>query len=97
MYAIHNIDFLLYSEMMEGRKHDSLNTARDLKNAVPIEVVKAMPMGEVMWPKLYFAMARFGEWDDILAEPAPPKEFAIHHRDVALRARARIRGQRKTG
>ena len=75
MYAIHNIDFLLYSEMMEGRKHDSLNTAHDLKNAVPIEVVKAMPMAEVMWPKLYFAMARFGEWDEILAEPVPPREF----------------------
>jgi tetratricopeptide (TPR) repeat protein len=76
MYAIHNIDFLLYGEMMEGRKRDSLNTARDLKNAVPIEVVKAMPMAEVMWPKLCFAMARFGDWDDILTEPAPPKEFA---------------------
>ena len=60
MYATHNIDFLLYGEMMEGRKRDSINTARDLKNAVPIEVVKAMPMGEVMWPKPYFAMARFG-------------------------------------
>ncbi len=76
MYATHNIDFLLYGEMMEGRKHDALKTARDLKDAVPAEVVKAMPMGEVMWPKPYFAMARFGAWDEILAEPAPPKEFA---------------------
>ncbi len=75
MYAIHNFDFLLYSEMMEGRKRDSLKTARDLKAAVPIEIVKAMPMAEVMWPKPYFAMARFGAWDEILAEPAPPREF----------------------
>ncbi len=76
MYVTHNIDFLLYSEMMEGRKHDAIKTARDLKDAVPAAVVKAMPMGEVMWPKPYFAMARFGAWDEILAEPAPPKEFA---------------------
>lgn len=76
MYATHNFDFLLYSEMMEGRKRDAIKTARDLKDAVPAEVVKAMPMGEVMWPKPYFAMARFGAWDEILAEPAPPKEFA---------------------
>jgi tetratricopeptide (TPR) repeat protein len=75
MYVVHNIDFLLYGEMMEGRKHDSLKTARDLKDAVSIAVVKAMPMGETMWPKPYFAMARFGAWDEILAEPAPPKEF----------------------
>jgi tetratricopeptide (TPR) repeat protein len=76
MYATHNIDFLLYGEMMEGRKRDALKTARDLKDAVPAEVVKEMPMVEVMWPKPYFAMARFGAWDEILAEPAPPKEFA---------------------
>jgi len=76
MYATHNFDFLLYGEMMEGRKRDAIKTARDLKNAVPPEVVKAMPMGEIMWPKPYFAMARFGAWDEILAEPAPPKEFA---------------------
>ena len=76
MYATHNYDFLLYSEMMEGRKRDALKTARDLKAAVPVEVVKAMPMGEVMWPKPYFAMARFGAWDEILAEPPPPAEFA---------------------
>ncbi|HVN29978.1 MAG TPA: hypothetical protein VMT64_15885, partial [Candidatus Binataceae bacterium] len=76
MYATHNYDFLLYGEMMEGRKHDAIQTARDLKDAVPLEVVKAMPMGEIMWPKPYFAMARFGAWDEILAEPAPPKEFA---------------------
>ncbi len=76
MYATHNFDFLLYGEMMEGRKRDALKTARDLKDMVPAEVVKAMPMGEVMWPKPYFAMARFGAWDEILAEPAPPKQFA---------------------
>lgn len=76
MYATHNYDFLLYSEMMEGRKHDALKTARELKDAVPLEVIKEMPMGEVMWPKPYFAMARFGDWDGILAEPAPPKELA---------------------
>jgi tetratricopeptide (TPR) repeat protein len=76
MYATHNFDFLLYGEMMEGRKHDAIKTARDLKDAVPADVVKAMPMGEVMWPKPYFAMARFGAWDEILAEPTPTKELA---------------------
>jgi tetratricopeptide (TPR) repeat protein len=35
-----------------------------------------MPMVEIMWPKPYFAMARFGAWDEILAQPAPPKELA---------------------
>jgi hypothetical protein len=76
MYATHNYDFLLYGEMMEGRKSDAIKTARDLKDAVPLAVVKTLPAAEVMWPKPYFAMARFGAWDEILAEPAPPKDFA---------------------
>ena len=76
MYATHNIDFLCYDEMMEGRKRDALKTARDLKDAVPLAILQQMPMLEVMWPAPYFAMARFGAWDEILAEPAPPKEFA---------------------
>ena len=75
MYATHNVDFLLYGEMMEGRKRDAIKAAREVKDAVPAALVKVMPMGEVMWPKPYFAMARFGAWDEILAEPAPPREF----------------------
>jgi hypothetical protein len=96
MYATHNFDFLLYGEMMEGRKRDALKTARDLKDAVPAAVVKEMPMGEVMWPKPYFAMARFGAWDEILAEPAPPKEFAYttamwhYARGLAFAAKGKI-------
>ena len=77
MYATHNIQFLCYAEMMEGRKRDTIKTARDLKDAVPLAVVREMPMGEVFWPEPYFAMARFGAWDEILAEPAPPNEFAF--------------------
>src|ERR1019366_410210 len=51
---------------------------------------------EVMWPKPYFAMARFGAWDEILAEPAPPKEFvyttAMWHyaRGMAFAAKGKI-------
>ena len=96
MYATHNYDFLLYSEMMEGRKRDAIKTARDLKDAVPAEVVKAMPMGEIMWPKPYFAMARFGAWDEILAEPAPPAEYAYtsamwhYARGLAFAAKGKV-------
>src|ERR1700683_2310320 len=76
MYATHNIDFLFYDEMMEGRKRDAIKTARDLEDAVPPAIVQQMPMLAVMSPKLYFAIARFGAWDEILAELAPRKEFA---------------------
>ena len=96
MYLTHNFDFLLYAEMMEGRKHDAIKTARDLKETVPAELVKQMPMGEGAWPKLYFAMARFGAWNEILAEPAPPNEFAYttamwhYARGLAFAAKGKI-------
>jgi hypothetical protein len=96
MYVTHNIDFLLYAEMMEGRKHDALETARELRDAAPAAMIKEMPMAESVWPKLYFAMVRFGAWDEILAEPAPPKAFAYttamwhYARGLAFAAKGKI-------
>ena len=34
----------------------------------------------------YWAMVRFGEWDDILADKGPRHETVVHARGVALRA-----------
>ena len=96
MYASHNYDFLLYSEMMEGRKRDAIKTARALKGMVPPEVVKAMPIGEFVWPKPYFAMARFGDVGRNSRGARAAQGIRVHHRDVALRPRPRIRGYGKT-
>jgi len=49
-----------------------------------------------MWPKPYFAMARFGAWDEILAEPAPPAEYAYtsamwhYARGLAFAAKGKV-------
>lgn len=75
MYYTHNIQFLCYSEMMEGRKKDAIASARELEKNVPVDAVRQMPMAEFITPEPYFAMARFGVWDDILKEPAPPKDL----------------------
>ena len=77
MYATHNVQFLWYAEMMEGRGRDAIKAARQVKEMIPVDVVKEMPMAEALWPAPYWAMARFGAWDQILNEPAPPKEFAF--------------------
>lgn len=77
MYYTHNIQFLCYSQMMEGRKKDAIASARDLEKNVPIEAVRQMPMAEFITPMPYFAMVRFGAWDDMLKEPAPPKDLTF--------------------
>ena len=46
MYYTHNIHFLCYAEMIEGRKRDALTSARLLETKVPLDAVRAMPMAE---------------------------------------------------
>jgi hypothetical protein len=74
-YYPHNIHFLWFASGMEGRSNVSIGTARKLVAAVPREMAKQIPNLQRFLPVPIFALVRFGKWDDILAEPAPPGEF----------------------
>ena len=45
-----------------------------MKN-VPAEVVRQAPPLEYFSPTLLYTLARFSRWDDILRQPAPPKDL----------------------
>ena len=75
VYYTHNIHFLCYAQMIEGRQHDALASARVLETKVPLHAVRAMPMAEFLVPMPYLVETRFGLWDTILKEPAPPKDL----------------------
>ncbi|WP_437329294.1 tetratricopeptide repeat protein [Sorangium sp. So ce381] len=75
MYFPHNLQFLSVSASMEGRSAVAVHAARELADAVPDHNVRHMPMLEMFRPALLFALVRFGRWDDVLAEPAPPPEL----------------------
>lgn len=75
MYFPHNLHFLSVSASMEGRSAVAVRAARELTAAVPDHNVRHMPMLEMFRPALLFALVRFGRWDDVLAEPAPPPEL----------------------
>jgi tetratricopeptide (TPR) repeat protein len=96
MYYPHNIHFLCYSQMMEGRGRDALKTARMLESRVPLQAVREMPMLEFLVPVPYMVEARFAQWDLILKEPAPPKDLpytsAIWHyaRGLAFAAKEKL-------
>ena len=72
-YYLHNLHFILYARMMQGRNTDALRAAEMLSaNMQPL--VEAMPeMGDMFLPVPMFAYVRFGEWDTVL-KMAPPKE-----------------------
>ncbi|MFZ0678164.1 tetratricopeptide repeat protein [Candidatus Binatus sp.] len=95
MYVPHNIQFLWASYMMEGNSRGAFRAARDLDTAVPLAMVRQMPMAEFMSPTRYFTEARFSNWDAILKEPPPPADLTFttgvwhYARGLALAAKNR--------
>jgi tetratricopeptide (TPR) repeat protein len=77
MYVPHNIQFLWASCMMEGDSRGAFKASRELDDAVPLETVRRMPMAEGMSPTRYFTEARFGKWDALLKEHAPPADLTF--------------------
>lgn len=74
-YYPHNIHFLYAAAAMAGRSEVAIQAARDLVAKVPDELVRGVPPLEMFKPTAYFALTRFGKWEEILKEPAPAAEF----------------------
>jgi len=72
VYYPHNLHFLWYAAMMEGRKQLSLDTARKMAQHVPLDFARSTPDVQQYLPVPIYTLVRFGLWDEMLAEPAPP-------------------------
>ncbi|MEO6463627.1 MAG: hypothetical protein ABIP29_11185, partial [Candidatus Eisenbacteria bacterium] len=72
MYPPHNVHFLWASLAMAGRSAEALAAGRHAAAMLPAEVVEAMPAAEFIPPTPWFSLVRFGRWDEMIAEPAPP-------------------------
>lgn len=96
MYYPHNIHFIWAAASIEGRSAEALRAARELATKLPPDVARQMPEIEFLYPTPLFALARFGKWEEILQEPAPPADLqyttGIWHyaRGLALAATGRI-------
>lgn len=102
LYFIHNVHFLAYAAMMEGRYEVAMNAARKIEKTIPQEFLKKyVTIADGFMPTSLYVMLRFGKWDDILAEAAPPKERYFSRterhaaRAVALANLGRIEEARK--
>ncbi len=73
MYYNHNLQFLSASAAMDGRSKESIEAAREMGKHLTPEMIREMPMVEFVAPQLLWALARFGKWGGILAEPKPPE------------------------
>ena len=71
-YYPHNVHFLAWSAFMQGRSADAIANARKLANNVPKDLAgNTWALYETFLAMPIFALARFGQWDEILAEPKP--------------------------
>lgn len=94
VYMAHNFHFLAFGSMMEGRKEVAMRAAKTLRGNIPPEFLRDSPalVDPVMSIHLD-VMKRFGMWDEILAEPAPPATLPIttamwrYNRGIALAAK----------
>jgi tetratricopeptide (TPR) repeat protein len=74
-YYPHNIHFLWYSAMMEGRKTLSISSALKLAERVPLEMAAKMGALQSYIAVPVYTYVRFGMWDDVLALPDAPNNL----------------------
>lgn len=95
-YYPHNIHFLWAALTMQGRSQEAVKSAHDLRRAVSVEVMRQVPELEFLLPTLTLAHVRFGQWGDVLQEPAHPPALqyssALWHyaRGLAFVAKGRL-------
>ena len=70
-YYPHNLHFIWMGASAGGEKTLALESARKLAGAVPAEGLAAAPILQGFLVVPYWAMVRFSEWDQILAEKSP--------------------------
>lgn len=96
-YYPHNVDFLWYAAMMDGRRELGLATARKLASHIDPALAVSFPAMQRHLLAPAFTHIRFGEWEAVLrlAAPAPEADLpfmaAMFHytRGLALAALGR--------
>ncbi len=74
LYFLHNIHFLAFAAMMEGRFQTALDAVRRMEDEVPEPFLREFTgYADGLLPAVFHVLVRFGRWEDILAEPEYPE------------------------
>jgi len=80
LYFMHNIHFLAYAAMMEGRYQTAIDAARKIERTIPPEFLKNyVTIADGFTTTALHVLIRFGKWEQILAEPAPEPWRLLSH------------------
>ncbi len=71
-YYPHNIHFLWFSATMEGRSALAIESARKTASKATDEAMIQVSILQAFRVAPYYALVRFGKWQEMLNEPAPP-------------------------
>jgi tetratricopeptide (TPR) repeat protein len=78
-YYPHNIHFLVWAGIMQGRAREALEASRRVALKVPADFREDnWALYQTLVSQPLYVMARFGHWDAILAEPQPPEAVRFH-------------------
>jgi len=80
-YYPHNIHFLWFAATANGESKIAIDSARKAASKVPDEALQQVPLMAIFRVVPYYALTRFGKWDDMLKEPEPPA-FSPYARGV---------------
>jgi tetratricopeptide (TPR) repeat protein len=74
-YYPHNVHFLFWAAMMQGRSKEALTQARKVAARVPSDLHgDDWAIYDTYRSTPLFALVRFGRWTEILREPEPPED-----------------------
>jgi len=78
MYYSHNLHFVSYARMMQGRYDESLDYSKRLRQNVQ-GAIHDMPMLAPYGAFEWLVLTRFGKWNEMLAEPEPTEDVPALH------------------
>ena len=73
-YYPHNIHFLWFATTAQGHSAKAIESANKVAEQIADETLTEMPMLAGFRVIPYWALARFGKWDQVLALPKPPED-----------------------
>ena len=74
-YFPHNIHFMAWAAMFQGRSAQALAASRRVAEKIPEELVgNAFGLYETFLSQPIYTMVRFGDWTGVLEEPEPAEE-----------------------
>jgi len=76
-YYPHNIHFLWFSASEDGQSRLAIESARQLASKIDDDTLRTLPLTAGFRMVPYYALTRFGRWDEMLKEPEPPSFSAV--------------------